>query len=104
MLVTCHWSLVTRHLLLVTGLWLLEIMVSGFKNWEVGILILRAGEPIPNELVDIPVVYWTNVLMGPFIFCFVCVMTLLYEKPTMTNTKLGWPLAMYRGMVFLLPC
>ncbi|MBE9543151.1 MAG: HAMP domain-containing protein, partial [Proteobacteria bacterium] len=45
-------------------------------------LILRAGEPIPNELVDIPVVYWTNVLMGPFTFFFVCVMTLLYEKPT----------------------
>jgi hypothetical protein len=29
-------------------------------------LILRAGEPILKELLDVPVVYWTNVL---FRFC-----------------------------------
>ncbi len=45
-------------------------------------LILRAGEPILKELLDVPVVYWTNVLLGPLTFSFVFVMTLLYEKPT----------------------
>ncbi len=45
------------------------------------IALIRIAEPFPKELFDNPIIYWTDALFDPFVFSFVIVMTLLYEKP-----------------------
>jgi len=61
------------------------LVANGIANF-IGVLLanalmLTSGEPIPKELFDNPIIYWTAALFSPFTFSFVFVMTLLYEKP-----------------------
>ena len=44
-------------------------------------LMVRIQETFATEVLEIPVVNWISTLFSPLAFCFVVVMTLIYEKP-----------------------
>jgi hypothetical protein len=55
--------------------------IANFIGVFLAIALIRRAEPFPKELFDNPIIYWTDALFDPFVFSFVIVMTLLYEKP-----------------------
>ncbi len=55
--------------------------IANFIGVFLAIALIRIAEPFPKELFDNPIIYWTDALFDPFVFTFVIVMTLLYEKP-----------------------
>ena len=56
-------------------------VIANFIGVFLAIVLIRIAEPFPKELFDNPIIYWTDALFDPFVFTFVIVMTLLYEKP-----------------------
>ena len=61
------------------------LVANGIANFigvlMVNTLMLATQEPWPKEILEYPIVHWTDALFSPFAFSFVMVMTLLYEKP-----------------------
>ena len=55
--------------------------IANFIGVFLAFALIHRAEPFPKELLDNPIIYWTDTLFDPFGFSFVIVMTLLYEKP-----------------------
>ncbi len=63
-----------------------EMLVANAIANFIGVLLVhtlmeRIQETFAQEILEYPIVHWTDALFSPFAFSFVMVMTLLYEKP-----------------------
>jgi sigma-B regulation protein RsbU (phosphoserine phosphatase) len=71
-----------------------EMLVANFLANFIGVfgvnaLLISAGGFPHTKILTYPIPYWIDMFFAPFAFAFVCVMTLLYEKPIRRylNTK-----------------
>jgi hypothetical protein len=62
-----------------------DMLIANFMANFIGVFfsntILHMAEKFPDQIWENPLAYWVDALFTPFAFCFVGVMTVLYEKP-----------------------